>query len=142
MQKRFPSILKLWPILEIMVFVIVGLAIGFGWALLLLVAISLLGLLLLRKQGLANLKNIKQNDPAAAMSQILEKSLLTLSGLLLFIPGFITGFLGLLCLVPGLRRSMIKRFFKQAMPKPGRPAQNDDKTIEGECWHDDQNRSD
>ncbi|NNG14816.1 MAG: FxsA family protein, partial [Gammaproteobacteria bacterium] len=61
---------------------------------------------------------------------------------LLLIPGFFTDFIGFLCLIPPLRRAVIKAWVRRRMrppPGPGPGSRSDDssRTIEGECWRDD-----
>lgn len=95
------------PVIELAVFVAVALVVGFPTAALALVAISAAGLLLLRRCGASPLGRIRMaadrpgiagfalDDAAAAR---------VLAAILLIIPGFITGLLGLAVLLPATRR--------------------------------------
>ncbi|SCF10562.1 UPF0716 protein FxsA [Micromonospora viridifaciens] len=101
-----PPALLLLAVLELTVFVLVGRGIGFGAALLLVFAASLLGLVLLRREGMRAWRSFR----AAAQSgqppgQGVTDGLVGLAGaLLLALPGLITGAAGLLLLVPPVRR--------------------------------------
>ncbi|MEU2614028.1 FxsA family protein [Micromonospora sp. NPDC007271] len=101
-----PPALLLLAVLELTVFVLVGRGIGFGAALLLVFAASLLGLVLLRREGMRAWRGFR----AAAESgqppgQQVTDGLVGLAGaLLLALPGLITGAVGLLLLVPPVRR--------------------------------------
>ncbi|MFU8874728.1 FxsA family protein [Micromonospora sp. SL4-19] len=101
-----PPALLLLAVLELTVFVLVGRGVGFGAALLLVFAASLLGLVLLRREGMRAWRGFR----AAAESgqppgQRVTDGLVGLAGaLLLALPGLITGAVGLLLLVPPVRR--------------------------------------
>jgi UPF0716 protein FxsA len=91
---------------EITVFVLVAHAIGGSWAALLLLGCSLVGLVLLRREGIRGWRKFR----AAAESgrppgREVTDGLVGLSGaLLLAIPGFLTGAVGVLLVVPPLRQ--------------------------------------
>ncbi|MFI7606355.1 FxsA family protein [Micromonospora sp. NPDC049366] len=92
-------------VLELAVFVLVGRAVGFGVAVLLVFAASLLGLVLLRREGTRAWRGFR----AAAQSgqppgRQVTDGLVGLSGaLLLAVPGLVSGVVGLLLLVPPVR---------------------------------------
>ncbi|MGH2865208.1 MAG: FxsA family protein [Solirubrobacteraceae bacterium] len=95
-----------WPLLEVFVFVEVGLAIGWLGAVVLLLGVSLLGTQLLRVQGRAAVERVsaavtERRTPGRAG---LEGVLGFLGGVLLVLPGFITDALGALLLLPPSRR--------------------------------------
>jgi UPF0716 protein FxsA len=113
------------PVAELIVFIAVAMAIGFGLAVLLVLAGSLAGGLLLRRVGGDHMARVRvamneglgrtsftalqADGPAAAM---------LLAGVLLLIPGFLTDVLAFLLPVPPLRRALAGRFAGQAS-KPG-----------------------
>ena len=113
-NRALPPRLALWPIAEIIVFIIVGYFIGFGWAILLLITTSVLGILLLRNQALTVLHRNPEKMPLL-MNDMFSKSLILLSGMLLLIPGFITDVLGLLCLIPFIRKAIIRWLIKRSL---------------------------
>ena len=92
------------PFAELAAFVAVAAAIGFAWALLLVVATSLFGGLVLRHAGgnhIARMKMALAGGNISALQADGTGSLVLLAGFLLVIPGFITDALGgLLLLAP------------------------------------------
>ncbi|MDG4781380.1 FxsA family protein [Micromonospora sp. WMMD961] len=101
-----PLALLLAVVLELVVFVGVGRALGFGVAVLLVFAASLLGLVLLRREGMRAWRGFRS---AAAAGQPpggqVTDGLVGLAGaLLLAVPGLVSGLAGLLLLVPPARR--------------------------------------
>lgn len=110
-----PVIVLLMPILEIAGFIVVGKALGLWLTLALIILTSLLGLIILRNGGLGmvrNLQNASQKgaEPAEA---IVSGGMRVIAGILLFVPGFITDIIGLLLLMPAVR----KFFWKALSPK-------------------------
>src|SRR5215207_8044727 len=100
-----PLGLLLLAVAEIAAFVAVVHAIGAGWALLIVVATSVLGLALLRREGARGWRGFR----AAAESgrppgaQAINSLVGLLGALLLAVPGSITAAVGLLLLVPPVR---------------------------------------
>lgn len=101
-----PLALLLAGIVEVAVFVLLGRWIGFGWTVLLVAAVSVLGLVLLRREGMRAWRGFR----AAAESgrppgpQVSDGLVGLLAGALLAVPGLVTGVVGLLLLVPLVRR--------------------------------------
>lgn len=113
------------PLLEIAVFIWVGKMIGVGWTILLIIATTVLGIFLLRRQGFKILNEFAHHarQGQAQPSQVLEGSFIFIGGFLLIIPGFITDIIGLLCLIPFLRRAIVKWIILALALKPQpRPA--------------------
>src|SRR3954465_15352660 len=115
-----PLGLLLLAVAEIAVFVTVVHAIGAGWALLILVASSILGFALLRREGVRGWRAFR----AAAESgrppgPEVSNSLVGLLGaLLLAIPGFLPALAGLILLVPPgrtLARHGVERLTERRM---------------------------
>ncbi|MET8838132.1 FxsA family protein [Micromonospora sp. NPDC004540] len=104
--KYVPPALLLLALLELTVFVLVGRGVGFGFAVLLVFAASLLGLVLLRREGMRAWRGFR----AAAESgqppgrQVTDGLVGLLGALLLALPGLVSGAVGLLLLVPPVRR--------------------------------------
>jgi UPF0716 protein FxsA len=104
--------LLLLPILEIVVIVAVGQAIG-GWqTCLLIVATSLLGAWLIRREGGRAWRALEQAVRSGRMParEIADGVVVLVGGSLLVVPGFITDLLGLLLVLPFTRpiaRSML-----------------------------------
>lgn len=95
-----------YAVLEIAAAVAVAAWIGLGWMFLALFGISLLGTVLLRREGTRAWRTF-----AAAAAEgrppgreALDGVLVLLGALLIIVPGFVTDVLGLLCLLPFSRR--------------------------------------
>ncbi|WP_410809281.1 FxsA family protein [Micromonospora sp. 067-2] len=101
-----PLALLLAVLLELAVFVTAGRALGFGTAVLLVFAASLLGLVLLRREGMRAWRGFRSAAQAGhPPGRQVTDGLVGLAGaLLLAVPGLVSGLVGLLLLVPPLRR--------------------------------------
>jgi UPF0716 protein FxsA len=109
-------LLLLLPIAELYVFVQVAGSFGFLDALLGAVAATFVGLWLVKQQGLGVLR--RANDKVARgdtpTDELVNGTLVLLAGILLLVPGFITGAAGLLLLLPPVRallRGSLRRRF-------------------------------
>ncbi|MCF1474101.1 FxsA family protein [Agrobacterium vitis] len=103
--------LLLLPLMEIAGFVLVGQWLGVLPTLALVIGSSLLGLLVLRSQGISlaqRLRRPRSGDPERAAKGVLNGTAQMFGGLLLILPGFITDILGLLLLVPMVRSALWK----------------------------------
>jgi UPF0716 protein FxsA len=97
------------PLLELAVFIAVAATIGFSWALILVLAASLAGGLVLRHAGgnhIARVRVAMAEGNFTALQADSTGGLVLLAGFLLLIPGFITDIAGLLLLVAPLRRAL------------------------------------
>jgi UPF0716 protein FxsA len=94
------------PVAEVLVFIEVGLAVGWLWAVLALVGTSVLGVQLLRIQGRAAIGRVSVavSERRAPGAGALDGALSFLGGLLLMIPGFISDALGALLLLAPTRK--------------------------------------
>jgi UPF0716 protein FxsA len=130
------------PLVELYVILKVGDAIGAGWTILILVADSILGSLLLRSQGRAVWRRFNEAMSAGRMPhrEVVDGVLVIFGGALLITPGFVTDIVGLIFLVPptralvrGLAMRRIGRRIAVGMtggpPRSPRPAQDFD--VEG-----------
>lgn len=102
----FGAVLLL-PVMELVAFIAVAAAIGFLSAVTLLVAASLMGLLILRHAGGNHVSRIRATLGRTNFTAVQADdagSLTLLSGILLLIPGFISGILGLILLAAPVRR--------------------------------------
>lgn len=112
----FLVLFLLLPILELFVFVQVAGSVGFGTALLGAVAATVIGVWLVKQQGLGVLRraNDKVARGEAPTDEVVNGTLLLLAGILLLAPGFVTGAVGLLLLLPPVRallRGSLRRRF-------------------------------
>lgn len=92
------------PFAELAAFVAVAVTVGFAWALLLVIATSFIGGLVLRRAGgnhVARMRVALGGGNISALQADGTGSLVLLAGFLLLVPGFITDTIGfLLLLVP------------------------------------------
>lgn len=104
--KYVPPALLLFALLELTVFVLVGRAVGFGAAVLLVFGASLLGLVLLRREGMRAWRGFRAAAQAGRPpgTEVTDGLVGLLGALLLALPGLVSGVVGLLLLVPPLRR--------------------------------------
>ena len=109
------------PIAELAVIIQVGQAIGVWWTILLLIADSILGSLLMRSQGRAAWRrfNAAIAEGRAPAREVLDGVLVIFGGALLLTPGFTTDILGILLLVPPtravIRRIVVRRFLPRVV---------------------------
>jgi UPF0716 protein FxsA len=114
------------PIAELYVIVQVGEAIGLGWTVVLLIADSVLGSLLVRSQGRAVWRRF--NDALAQgrvpHREIVDGVLVIFGGALLLTPGFLTDIVGVTFLLPPtravIRRFLIRRLGRRAQVRTTR----------------------
>lgn len=130
-MRPFPILLLLFfsiPVIEIYLLIKVGNWLGALPTIALLVFAAVLGTLLLRQQGFVAMQRVQAalaNGQIPAM-ELLEGMLLTLGGLLLLIPGFFTDALGFLCLIPSVRRWLVRAILDRYFlghPRPPRGGQ-------------------
>ncbi|GAB4393794.1 MAG: membrane protein FxsA [Gammaproteobacteria bacterium] len=97
-------------IAELVVFILVAIAIGLGKALLLAIVTSLIGAFILRQHFSSVIQHMQTMHQTGKPLEINEfaQPLMVIAGIMLFLPGFITDFLGVLCLIPGLQRYLQK----------------------------------
>ena len=104
----FPFIVFLFlaiPIVEIYLLIQVGQVIGAGWTILLVVLTAVIGVWLLRIQGLSTLIRAQQKlqENQLPARELLEGMALVVAGAFLLTPGFFTDTIGFLLLFPPTR---------------------------------------
>lgn len=130
MTRLLIGALLLLPVVEIALFIQFGGYIGLGWTLAWLLLSALIGVALLRLQGLALMAQVsgallEARLPAREMAHAL---LTGLAAILLIVPGFFSDFVALLLLLPAVRRGLMKAFF----PPPPRGPGGKGRILEGE----------
>jgi UPF0716 protein FxsA len=110
----FPLIATIFlvvPIIEIYLLIQVGQVIGAGWTIFFVVLTAVLGVWLLRIQGLSTLmraqRKLQENELPAR--EILEGMGLVIAGALLLTPGFFTDAVGFFLLFPPTRIWLVRR---------------------------------
>lgn len=98
-------IFLLVPIIEIYLLIQVGQVIGAGWTIFLVVLTAVIGVALLKAQGLSTLNRAQQKLQANELParEILEGMGLVVAGALLLTPGFFTDAVGFFLLFPPTR---------------------------------------
>tara|TARA_Y100001970_G_C14258459_1_gene877448 strand:+ start:8344 stop:8727 length:384 start_codon:yes stop_codon:yes gene_type:complete len=96
----------------------VGTNIGAINTIILVIISGILGFSLLRSRGLKAIYSIssKLNKQEFPVENLFGGLFLTLGGLLLIIPGFFTDLLGILCLIPQLRKFLLSSFIAMLSP--------------------------
>lgn len=99
-------VMVLAVVLELVVFVGVGRALGFGTAVLLVFVASLLGLVLMHREGMRAWRGFRSAVAAGQPpgGQVTDGMVGLAGAMLLAVPGLVTGLVGLLLLVPPVRR--------------------------------------
>lgn len=120
------------PLIEIALFVTVGAWLGLWLTLAIVLGSALLGVQVLRQQGLGAVQEFQRGGQTAdPLSPLAHGALKTIAGLLLILPGFLTDTLGLLLLIPQVRNLAIALLasrvqFATFTTTGARPARQDD----------------
>ncbi|AEY00813.1 FxsA [Oceanimonas sp. GK1] len=103
-------------LLEIFVLIEVGSAIGAWSTIALIMLTAIIGISLVRIQGLQTLMEAqaKINRGETPAREMVSGMMLALSGVLLLLPGFVTDFAGVLLLLPPVRTALAERFLGRA----------------------------
>ena len=140
MKYFLPSFIVL-PILEMYILIEVGSFIGALNTIGLVLLTALLGLILLRQQGFRTLLNARNKLMQAELpaEEIVTGIFLAIGGALLLTPGFVTDFIGFMCLLPFTRRLLMSQIATSFFNVSGYSEQKEQKQgnwIEGEYKKD------
>ena len=96
------------PLIEVVLFIQVGGAIGALWTVLACLATAAAGAFLVRRQGLATMASARQAMDMGRLPALeaFDGICLVFAGALLLVPGFFTDTLGFLLLLPPLRHAL------------------------------------
>lgn len=99
------------PLIEILVLIQVGQAIGVWYTLALVVTTAFIGINLLRQQGLSTLLRARSRLDSGEIpaKEMVEGLILAVGGALLVTPGLVTDVLGFCCLIPLIRLRLLAR---------------------------------
>jgi UPF0716 protein FxsA len=128
------------PLVEIWVLIQVGHVIGVGWTLVLLVADSILGTWLIKREGSKAYAALRTAIESGRMPhrELADGALVVLAGALMLSPGFVTDIFGVLLLLPFTRpigRRVLTALVARrvtVMATGERPGHGDDSVIRGE----------
>ena len=137
------------PVIEIYLLIQVGQVIGAGWTVLMVVLTAVIGVWLLKIQGLSTLTRAQQRlqENQLPAREILEGMALVVAGAFLLTPGFFTDGIGFLLLFPPTRiwlasllaSRMVVSSSLHGQPMPGQPRQRDNgNVIDGVKYHRDE----
>lgn len=109
------ALLVILPLIEIGLFTTLGAWLGLWSTLAIVLAGAVLGVSVIRKNSAASLLSLRsamqdRRDPGLDMA---DSALTFLAGVLLIIPGFLTDAMGLLLLVPAVRRVVMSQVGKR-----------------------------
>lgn len=112
----FALVFIVLPLVEIYVAVQVAHVIGAGYTILLLAALSIAGIYLTKLAGFGVISRVRRQLAAGQMpaNELIDGAIVLTGGVLLVVPGFVTGAAGLLLLFPPTRvlaRNFTKRRF-------------------------------
>jgi len=116
---RWVPLLFCWPVLELMLFIHIGRATNTATVFALIFGPTLFGIAVVKREGLNGFRRIQQalaagQEPGDA---IVDSLFILAAGLLLIVPGLISDTVGLLLLVPAVRRWIrkpVQRRFKSS----------------------------
>lgn len=111
------GLLLLLPLLELIVIIKVGGAIGVLPTIALLIGMGLLGTVLLRSQGLSTMRkaNAALAEGRMPVASVVDAVGLMLAGGLMLMPGLVSDLLGLLLLIPPVRHGLARWLFRRLM---------------------------
>jgi UPF0716 protein FxsA len=129
--------LLLLPVMELIAFISVAVAIGFAWALGLIILGSFCGMLLLQHGGGAHISRIHAAVNGRSFTSLQADGrggFIIISAILLLIPGFITDAVAIVLLIwPVLRGAM--EMLRLRQPAPPRRSADGVLDLEPEQWH-------
>lgn len=132
------------PLLEIWLLIKVGGRIGATPTVALVILTAVIGVALLRLQGLATLlrANARLRSGQIPAQEMGEGLILALAGAFLLTPGFATDAVGFACLIPAVRRRLLAPWLRSVRtpgqgPGPGADSgRSSGRTLEGEYHRD------
>ncbi len=117
----FALIFLIVPLVEIYILIQVGQVIGALWTVFFVVLTAVIGVQLLKQQGLSTLTRAQQKMTAGEMPahELLEGFALVIAGAFLLTPGFFTDAFGFLLLIPLTRKWMMRRLTERMLKSGG-----------------------
>lgn len=121
MIRYWPILFIAIPLVELYFIIVVGEMIGAFWTIVLVLLTAVIGVNLLRIQGMSTLMRAQQNMARGQIPamEMMEGVALAVAGVLLITPGFITDSIGFLCLVPASRQAIIRFLMKRTTVHTG-----------------------
>ncbi len=116
-MRFFLPIFIVVPIVEMLILIEVGGIIGALPTVALVMLTALIGLGLLKQQGVSTLMRVNQKLATGEVpaEEVFEGVLLAVGGALLLTPGFFTDAIGFACLIPFTRKALVKKMLAKGM---------------------------
>lgn len=136
-------ILLIIPFIELYLLLEVGSFLGVFPTIIVIISTGVLGVWLFRQQGFATLKRFQDsvNRGEVPAYEMIEGPILLIGGALLIAPGFFTDILGIICLIPPLRKKIaqyvIEHYLVTPQSSPFSQATKERAAIEGEFRKED-----
>ena len=136
---RTKGFLWAWFILELIVIILVAEWIGLLVAILLIILSMLIGGSIMQMQGMTVYRQmqskVQQGESPAV--EVLESAAIVFGGLLMLIPGMVTSIIGLVLLIPGLRRPLLQWMIKRGAVPTGSAQRPSGNVYDAEIERDD-----
>ena len=103
------------PLLELAILIKVGEIVGVGATIVLVISTAVIGVSLLKRQGLAALARARETVEAGEfpVESVVDGACLLVAGAFLLTPGLLTDTVGFSLLVPGVRRTLARWLFSK-----------------------------
>ncbi|MBN2646312.1 MAG: FxsA family protein [Thiotrichales bacterium] len=126
--------LVIFPLLELYLLIQVGSEIGALTTVLYTIFTAIIGVVLIRKQGLATMMQAQTAlaNQQAPQEAVINGVLIFVGGVLLFVPGLISDALGFFLLIPPLRQLLVKQSLKGMVLRTHYRNRQGETIIEGE----------
>ncbi len=121
MIRNWPLLFIIIPLVELYVIIAVGEEIGAFWTVILVLLTAVIGVNLLRIQGMSTLMRAQRNMAQGTIPamEMIEGIALAVAGVLLITPGFITDSIGFLLLFPASRQAIIRYIMARSTVRTG-----------------------
>ena len=109
---RFPVwLFLLFPVIEMLVLIEVGSAIGGLNAVALIILGAIIGMAVLRQQGFSTMLRARERMAHGEMpaTEMVEGFMIAIGGLFMMFPGFVSDFFGIALLIPPVRKYLLKK---------------------------------
>lgn len=134
---KFLILFVVIPLLELYVMIAVGTEIGALSVVLWTVLSAILGVAMIRHQGLATMQNaqLQMQSGETPEASVFDGVLMFIGGLMVMLPGLITDFFGLLILIPPVRQFLLEKSLSGIKMRAKYRYQNGSQVYEGE-WQE------
>jgi UPF0716 protein FxsA len=115
---RLFGLLVVAPVIELMVFIAVGRRVGFGLAVVAVLAMAMAGIFVIRIQGALTLSRAFEGlrSGQSPALDVARGAVLALAGLLFLAPGFLSDLVGVALLVPPVRHRVAQQWVDRVQP--------------------------